>query len=101
MACVNLSTSQIKANKGLFMASRTSKVSPHSASKVKKIYLWNHLGTAGKKMRMLSMLLLLVLSRKSNMDVVALISSSSSPQKVFRRSSTWSISDGVACVSVA
>lgn len=93
MACVNLSTSQIKANKGLFMASRTSKVSPHSASKVKKIYLWNHLGTAGKKMRMLS--------RKSNMDVVALISSSSSPQKVFRRSSTWSISDGVACVSVA
>lgn len=41
-----------------------------------------------------------MLSRKSNMDVVALISSSSSLQKVFR-SSTWSISDGVACVSVA
>lgn len=42
-----------------------------------------------------------MLFRKSNMDVAALISSSSSLQKVFRRSSTWSISDGVACVSVA
>lgn len=42
-----------------------------------------------------------MLSSKSNMDVVALVSSSSSLQKVFRRSSTWSISDGVACVSVA